>query len=331
MGVCAPYTIASNWLELLPLVKFPCVHLKVVLSSNVSTRLTTSRRSRMEPNCTTTLATTSNEKSPDGQFNVRKKEKSGYFKPKNVQEMLPAIKCRKNGKPPYSYIALIAMAIADAPSKRRTLSEIIEYIRKKFPFYRQNCPSKGWENSIRHNLSLNDCFMKTWRDPRNPAKGHLWTLHPNSTDMFEGGSLMRRKRRFKNTTEVSDMEEQVHTDSYHLQSGQAVQCYEQVNVSLDRTTPASNSEDCAHSEFKPVSSYPSNQISHDLGESLPWLIGDYYPCYRFLYLGMDTFSMQCLNTVKVVEQAEQAAKRSGCETPPRAFCLACAGCTCMTG
>lgn len=118
--------------------------------------------------------------------------------------LLPNGRKRKNGKPPYSYIALIAMAILDMPDKRQTLSGIIEFIKRKFDYYGKDCPAKGWQNSIRHNLSLNDCFIKTWRDPANPCKGHLWTLHADSIDMFQGGSFMRRKKRFKTDEEQED-------------------------------------------------------------------------------------------------------------------------------
>lgn len=100
-----------------------------------------------------------------------------------------------HAKPPYSYISLITMSIQQSPNKMCTLSEIYQFIMDLFPFYRQN--QQRWQNSIRHSLSFNDCFVKVPRTPDRPGKGSYWTLHPDSGNMFENGCYLRRQKRFK--------------------------------------------------------------------------------------------------------------------------------------
>ena len=99
-------------------------------------------------------------------------------------------------KPPYSYISLICMAIAENAEKKSTLRDIIKYIESNFPYYRSN---RKWHGSIRHNLTINDCFVKLPR--RLGVKSCLWTIDPAFKDMFDNGSLRRRRYRFKEGTD----------------------------------------------------------------------------------------------------------------------------------
>ena len=102
-------------------------------------------------------------------------------------------------RPPYSYSALIAMAIQSSPDRKLTLSEIYRYVSENFPFYKKS--KTGWQNSIRHNLSLNDCFKKVARSEDDPGKGHYWTIDPNCEKMFDNGNF-RRKRKTKKELEM---------------------------------------------------------------------------------------------------------------------------------
>ena len=83
-------------------------------------------------------------------------------------------------KPPYSYATLIGISILSHPEKRLTLSNIYLWISDTFRFYKKE--DVGWQNSIRHNLSLNKAFVKGERS--KDGKGHYWCIKPGFEEQF---------------------------------------------------------------------------------------------------------------------------------------------------
>jgi hypothetical protein len=79
-------------------------------------------------------------------------------------------------KPPFSYATLIAFAINSGPYKKMTLSQIYEWIETHFPFFKT--AKSAWKNSIRHNLSLRDIFIREKRPPYDQGKGSYWMIRP---------------------------------------------------------------------------------------------------------------------------------------------------------
>ncbi|CAG8567666.1 10365_t:CDS:2, partial [Ambispora gerdemannii] len=122
---------------------------------------------------------------------------------------------RRRRRPPFSYSSLIAQAILDSPERRLTLREVYQWIMERYPqLYKAD--DTGWQNTIRHNLSLNKCFKKVPRSDTDlvghtttnssttstssagKGKGGYWTIDPEYMSAYHDGVFARggvQKRR----------------------------------------------------------------------------------------------------------------------------------------
>ncbi|KAM6317647.1 LOW QUALITY PROTEIN: forkhead box protein J1-like [Podargus strigoides] len=94
-------------------------------------------------------------------------------------------------KPPYSYATLICMAMEASSEPKITLSAIYKWITDNFCYFQHADPT--WQNSIRHNLSLNKCFIKVPREKGEPGKGGFWKLDPQHAQQLKSGALKQRR------------------------------------------------------------------------------------------------------------------------------------------
>ncbi|XP_016521780.1 forkhead box protein J1-A [Poecilia formosa] len=94
-------------------------------------------------------------------------------------------------KPPFSYATLICMAMQASQRSKLTLASIYQWITDNFCYYRHADPT--WQNSIRHNLSLNKCFIKVPRRKDEPGKGGFWRIDPPYAERLLSGPHRTRR------------------------------------------------------------------------------------------------------------------------------------------
>ncbi|BGO91639.1 hypothetical protein NBRC10512_008087 [Rhodotorula toruloides] len=91
----------------------------------------------------------------------------------------------RTAKPPYTYASLIAQAINSSSAKKLTLHEIYDWVTDKWPYFLEN--QKGWQNSIRHNLTPTRGFLKVVREKDDlSGKGSFWEIDPTQMSNFDG-------------------------------------------------------------------------------------------------------------------------------------------------
>ncbi|XP_041929888.1 forkhead box protein O4 [Alosa sapidissima] len=97
---------------------------------------------------------------------------------------------RRNAWGNQSYADLISQAIENSPEKRLTLAQIYDWMVKTVPYFKDKGDSNssaGWKNSIRHNLSLHNKFLRVHNE--STGKSSWWMLNP------EGGKTGKAPRR----------------------------------------------------------------------------------------------------------------------------------------
>ncbi|XP_047659882.1 forkhead box protein M1-like isoform X2 [Tachysurus fulvidraco] len=111
--------------------------------------------------------------------------------PQHTEEEPSAVKGPLSERPPYSYMAMIQFAINSKKNKMMTLKEIYNWIEDHFPYFR-NVAKPGWKNSIRHNLSLHDMFI---RESTPDSKISYWTIKHEANRCLTLDQVYKQQKR----------------------------------------------------------------------------------------------------------------------------------------
>ena len=161
-------------------------------------------------------------------------------------------------KPPYSYATMITQAILSSKEGVISLSDIYRFISTNYSYYRYT--KSGWQNSIRHNLSLNKAFEKVPRRPNEPGKGMKWRVSEKFQKEFlnawYSGNLSKIKRSSPVTRQLY-----IHLSKYHRlpgrdENGNLLNPYDETpsTNSINQTSVGNNTNN---------SSYHGNNQSSD--------------------------------------------------------------------
>ena len=152
-------------------------------------------------------------------------------------------------KPNLSYLEMISEAILSSSEKKLVLNDIYDYLSDKYPFYKTSSPT--WKNSIRHNLSIDECFVK--KDRARNGRGYYWAIHDACFEDFKSGIFSRRQARLK----VEARKKLLITHS--MQERQHY--YGQFSPYMGQFTPGSmpySSTPVATPRYHPYNRHPSN-------------------------------------------------------------------------
>jgi hypothetical protein len=218
-------------------------------------------------------------------------------------------------KPPYSYISLIAHAITNSPERMCTLSQIYQYIQDHYAYYRQN--QQRWQNSIRHSLSFNDCFVKVPRGPDRPGKGSYWTLHPDAGNMFENGCYLRRQKRFKCTKQGSKNRTRTSNNNNQQSTSIMNKTDSTVSISDDQSDNESVNSHDEHDQHHHIRMSTSSSPSHiSLNNSTVTINHFTSPIPKLLSTNENVYHQQNVNGV-LSSSSSSSKQHEACQSVPR--------------
>ncbi|XP_059182232.1 forkhead box protein M1 isoform X2 [Centropristis striata] len=131
------------------------------------------------------------EADPAKQMANKENQNPQTFQAQTAQIDTEAVQQPMSERPPYSYMAMIQFAINSRKSRRMTLKEIYMWIEDHFPYFKE-VAKPGWKNSIRHNLSLHDMFI---RETSPDGKVSFWTIRPEANRCLTLDQVYKQQKR----------------------------------------------------------------------------------------------------------------------------------------
>ena len=174
-------------------------------------------------------------------------------------------------KPPKPYLEIIADAILSCKVKMMQLHEIYHYMESKYEYFIKNV-NKSWRNSVRHNLSLNECFVKAGRGSN--GKGNYWKIHPLCEKEFIRGCFRRKsfKQLIRAGSANSNTNNHINNSHgmspYNLPIDYALNFRSMVPPPLPQQFLGSTNSASLNSFQYPVFNSNSNQQEHSFNQTL---------------------------------------------------------------